>query len=245
MTEIFKKYIAFSNDFRKSNASKQSIENLYDLLYELAQKERNKEENFILCNVYFLLEYYQSAYEIFEKIADKSNPKEMSKLYVWQEKALSHKNNFIIKDVRKLKIKNEQPKFELADFQKNEKGFYQLKSKKVVVFNQFVDSEDFHIQMSEKLKLADFFDEILEVLQWLCDAKTDLVKFYNKTLSSFSQEKANDHWYSTLEVYSVGLLVGENGKIYSEISVGDEFSPDHIIDIETENQQIINMSIDG
>lgn len=245
MTDIFKKYITLSNDFRKSNASEQSVENIYDFLYELEEKDRNQEEDFILCNVYFLLRYYLSAYEIFEKIADKSNPKEASKWYVWKEKALSHKNNFIIKDTRKLKIKKEQPKFELADFQKKEQGVYQLQSKKVVIFNQWVSGEHLIIKINENIKFEDFFDEILKHLNWLSDAKTPLINFYNETMSSFSEEKANDHWYSTLEVYSARLYMNKNGTIYGEICAGDEFFPDHLLDIETENQQITKMSIDG
>lgn len=245
MTEIFKKYITLSNDFRKSNASVQSIENLYDFLYELQQKERNKEEDFILCNIYFLLGYYQSAYEIFEKIADKNNPKEVSKLYVWREKSISHKDNFFIKDVRKLKTKKAQPKLKRSDFQKYKTNSYQLKSKNIVIFNQSVSSEDFTITLNENINFDDFFDEILKYLNWLSDAKTPLIKFYNKNISPLTEQIADEDWYATLEVYSASLWVDSSGMIYGEIATGDQIDPDHILDISTENQKITKMSFDG
>ena len=95
-----KNYIEISNEFRKSNASKESVEKLYDLLYDLENSTRSKNDDLTLSNVYSLLGFHLSAYEVFKSIADLNDKKSTSKLYVMEEKAKSHKNNFVIKDIR-------------------------------------------------------------------------------------------------------------------------------------------------
>ena len=94
---FLKQYIEFSNAFRKSNGSKESVENIYNLLYELENVNKTKEDNLVLSNVYILLGFHKSAYEVFKETVELSNNKEVSKLYVMEQKAKSHENNFIIK----------------------------------------------------------------------------------------------------------------------------------------------------
>ena len=97
-----KDYIEISNEFRKSKASKESVGRLYDFLDELKSAERTKNDDFILSNVYSLLGFHQSAYETFKSVADLTDRKSASKLYVLEDKAKSHKNDFNIKNIRNM-----------------------------------------------------------------------------------------------------------------------------------------------
>lgn len=245
MTEIFKRYIELSNAFRKSNGSTQSVENLYDLLYELDGKQRNKEEDFILCNVYFLLGFYLSAYEIFREIADLSNPKDASKLYVWKEKSQTHANKFIIKDLRKFSKKQAQKSFQISDFKLIKENMYQLEKGEVIIFNQSLSKDKFKIFTAENLSLEACFDNISDYLNWLSDAKNELIDFYNHQLSPHTDEQADDNWYYALEVYSARIIIDNQGNISAEIATGDTITPDHILDIELENKTVVSMNFDG
>ncbi|GAL80481.1 hypothetical protein JCM19274_771 [Algibacter lectus] len=64
-------------------------------------------------------------------------------------------------------------------------------------------------------------------------------------MSGHIDETANKDWYDTLDIFRTRVIVGQNGKLFSEISGGDEFMSDHILDIETEERKIKGMSYDG
>lgn len=244
MTPIFKTYVEVSNEFRKSNASEQSVEKLYDLCYELEKATRNREEDFILCNIYFLLGFHRSAYEIFKTIADKSNPKDVSKLYVWEQKANSHENNFIIKDLRKFRTKKVQNKFKPKDFvPSEEENTFLLKKDEIIIFNKVVDTTDFMLFVHKNYHFKENFNRISEYLIWLADCKTELISFFNqKVADGFS---ADDSWYDSLDVYSALVGIDDKGNLFAQISMGDTFFPDHILDVEAENQSFINIGLDG
>ena len=242
-----KDYIEISNEFRKSNASKESVEKLYDLLYDLQSSSRTKNEDLTLSNLYSLLGFHQSAYETFKSVADLTDRKNTSKLYVMEEKAKSHKNNFIIKDIRKFRQQKDQTKLLTTDFllSTTEENKVSMVDKDIVVFNKVVKNDKVEIFIYGQHKLENFADKIIDYIFWLADCKKELIEFYNNELSEDSGEVANNDWYDTLEIYSARIIVGQNGNLYAEISGGDDFSQDHILDIEIENETITGMNYDG
>ena len=248
MTEILKRYIDASNAFRKAGGSHKGAIALYDLLYDLqAKTQRTKEEERILADTYTLLEYHLSAYETFLRIADTTNYKEKSKLLVLENKAKTHKNTFCIKDVRKLKVKKNQTAFKISDFEKVEdfelECEYVLSTKKVVIFNKEVEEEDFSFFINKETPLESCLHSINEYLEWLSDAKTTLINYYNEHCRVYTPE-ADDNWYDTLEVYSGHLDIGCIG-ISAHISAGDIFSPDHLLEIDLEGKEITHIGWDG
>lgn len=242
-----KEYIKASNEFRKSNASKESVEKLYDLLYELEKLNRTKNEDLTLSNLYNLLGFHQSAYEIFKSAADLTNKKSKSRLYVMEEKAKSHKNNFIIKDIRKYRKKKERIKLSSTDFlvSEIEENKFNIIDKNVIIFNKVVKNDKIEVFIFGNHKFENYVGKIIDYIFWLGACKRDLIEFYNKEVSKYSEEVANDDWYDTLEIFSVRIIIGQNGILHSEISSGDDFSPDHILDIETQNEAITEMNYDG
>lgn len=244
MTPIFKSFIDVSNEFRKSNASKQSVEKLYDLCYELEKTERNREEDFILCNIYTLLGFHRSAYEIFKTIADKSNPKDVSKLYVWEQKANSHENNFIIKDLRKFQTRKKQNKLRLKDFiPSGEENTFLLKKDEIIIFNKVVDTSDFSVFIHKNHNFQENFDQISEYLLWLSDCKTELIAFFNQKMKP--DILVDNSWYDSLDVYCALVGIDDKRNLFTEISMGDTLSPDHILEVEIENYSFISIELNG
>ncbi len=105
MKNYQKEYIEISTEFRNSKKSNESIGKLYDLLYEMEKIERTDNENKILSNLYSLLGYHLFSYETYKPLVDLTNKKDVKRLYVLEQKAKSHGNNFIIKDIRKFRKK--------------------------------------------------------------------------------------------------------------------------------------------
>lgn len=241
-----KRYIETSNEFRKSNGSKESVIKLYDFLYQLTETDRTKNDELILANVFSLLEFHQSAYETFKAVADLTNRKNTTKLYALEQKAKSHGNNFKIKDIRAYQKKNKQPKLFLTDFFASERDDckFGIPSKQVVIFNKIIDGEKIEIHLPDT-SIKTYINDITHYISWLNNCKDELIQFYNSWNKDYIEEKADSDWYDTLEIYSVRISVGNNGGIYAEISGGDEYNQDHILDIETGNKTIVSMNYDG
>ncbi|SHF24388.1 hypothetical protein [Pedobacter caeni] len=241
-----KDYIEISNQFRKSNADKESVEKLYDLYYELEKIERTKSDDLILSNIYSLLGFHQSAYEVFQAAADLTDRKSVAKLYVMEEKAKSHKNNFIIKDIRKYRDRKEQIRLDLTDFIRSaaDEVKYEILNKNLVVFNKTLKDGKIEIYLPDR-PVEIYADRIIKYIVWLSDCKSELIHFYNHQNNSCAEGQADEDWYDTLEIFSVRVTIGQSTDIFADISVGDDLSPDHILDIETTNQTITAMSYDG
>ncbi len=48
-------YIVITYNFKKSKVSTQSLENLFDLIYDMENIEKNLDETIILCEIYNLI----------------------------------------------------------------------------------------------------------------------------------------------------------------------------------------------
>lgn len=81
-----KDYIEISNEFRTSKASKESVGKLYDLLYDLENSNRTKNDDLTLSNVYSLLGFHLSAYEVFKSVADLKD-KRLFQNFMWWKKS--------------------------------------------------------------------------------------------------------------------------------------------------------------
>jgi len=199
-----------------------------------------------LSNVYNLLGFHKSAYETFKSVADVNDRKVVSKLYAMGEKAKSHKNNFILKDVRKLREKQEIVQLQESDFLISEVDESEAKvAKNVVIFNKIVASDNVEISNYGKHKFVAYVDQIAEFVVWLGGCKNELIEFYNRELSQFSEEVADDDWYYTLEVFRLRITIGKNENLYAEIASGDDHVQDHILDIEIGDHSVLGMTYDG
>ena len=124
-------------------------------------------------------------------------------------------------------------------------GAFTIIGKDVTVFNKIVKNEKIEISIYGNHKIENYTDKIIDYIFWLGDCKKELIKFYNKELADETDEKADKDWYDTLEIYSLNVGVAVNGKLFAEISAGDDFASDHILDIEIEENKIIEMNYDG
>ncbi|MBF7090977.1 hypothetical protein IUY40_05445 [Flavobacterium sp. ALJ2] len=238
-----KDYIELSTAFRKSEASTKSIEELYDLLYELESTNRTKQDDIVFSNIYSLLGFHESAYEVFKTVADLTNRKEATKLYVMEGKAKSHKDNFIIKDVRKYREKKEQPKLELSDFvkSKDNKNKFKIANKSIVVFNKLTEKGKVSVYLPSE-HIENYLDKIFDYINWLSNCQIELIDFYN---NECNEDRANKDWYDTLEVYRAEIIIDDSGEVFCSISGGDDFYKDHLLDIEITNDKITLMNYNG
>ena len=252
MNPILKQYIEASTAFRKTKGAEDSIHKLYDILYDLEAKKKSTEEKRILTDIYTLLEFHSSAYELFKEIANKQNSKDITKLYTLESKAKSHKNTFSLKDLRKLKARKSVSKLKLSDFElykgkdkQNTESSYRLKTDKVIIFNKELSSEDVEIFVHQSFDFAHHFERLQAYFDFLSDAKNELITFYNAEIMPHSQATAYETWYLGLEVYSAVIGIDSYGELFAEISIGDMIDKDHILNIEFSDKKITLLGTDG
>ena len=237
-------YITLSKDFRETKSA-ESINKLYLFLDELRLRENDKQVALVLSQVYSLLAFHKSAYEVFLKIADKNNPKDAKKIFTMNELAESHGDNFIIKNKLKKTVLPKTERLILSDFElKNEyENFTSFESNnKLIIFGKLFDNKPLKLCLSKGMKLESYIEKIADYVQWLGDCKKILIDFYNN--NDFEDEADND-WYDSLEIYGVLLDVNVKGNIFTTINCGDDFWSDHILDIEIDDKKVVSMGYDG
>jgi hypothetical protein len=242
---FMKQYIELSNEFRKNNKSQEIIKKLYDFMGTL-EKDENKDNEIVLVYVYTLLAYHKKACDLYFKIHNKNDRKQKAKLFDMEQMSKSHGDNFAIKLI-KLKI-NEIVNFCVDDFVGKgiiaEYKNHEL-NKTCIIFNQIFDKEPLKIELYKDFILLEYIPLINNYIHWLGgECKTKMMNYFNENMT-FSEEKADDEWYETLEIYSVSIIITKNKKICATITCGDNIFIDHILDIEMEEDKIWSMNIDG
>jgi hypothetical protein len=240
-----KQYIELSKEFKANNKSQEIIGKLYDLMH-LLEKDENKDNKMVLVHVYILLAYYKKAYDLYLKIYNKNDRKQKAKLFEMEQMSKSHGDDFIIK-LKNKQRNNEKVNFTLTDFMEKEKdndwNEYEL-NKNCIIFNQTFDNGPLKISIHKNNELLDCIEKINEYIKWLgMGCKKELIKYYNKNIEM--GEKADDGWYEDLEIINVLITINAEGKIFADISCGDNYFSDHILDIEIAENKICSMNYDG
>ena len=241
---FMQKYITLSKDFRETK-SPESIDKLYLFLDELRLQENDKQATIILSQVYSLLAFHKSAYEVFVKIADTNNSKDTKKLFTMSELAKSHGDNFIVKNKLKKPVLPKTERLILSDFELKEESenFTSFETnKKLIIFGKLFDNEPLRLCLSKGVKLESYIEKIADYVQWLGNCKKILINFYN---NNNSEDEADDDWYNSLEIIGVLLDVNEKGNFFATLNCGDDFWSDHILDIEIDNKKVVSMNYDG
>ncbi|AJH14886.1 hypothetical protein [Myroides profundi] len=244
-----KRYSELSKKFRESCSIKDLASDLFDLLYALQAEEQTSENILLQSHIYALLEYWETAYRLLLEVESSKTHKIQDKLFVFSEKAKSHKDIFGVKDLRKLRERKTidllfPEDITLVGGTNNQ---YSIKEKRVVIFNKYCPLDRFliisHIPFDSRAQ-----SKVIDYLYWLTDLREELIGFYNSENNAFLpflDGKADDDWYDTLDLYSATIYLHNLSDITASITIGDEIIVDHIIDIEISNKECIEMSIDG
>ncbi|MDR6158056.1 hypothetical protein QF023_001572 [Chryseobacterium sp. SLBN-27] len=189
MTDQTRDFNILSQEFKKSNASKESINKLYDLVYELNGRKRNLEENYILASTHRLLGNRHEAKKILEKVLEscvgrqKERPLKLLQEIVHENKNFPRKDR-IYRDLRDAKKIKKAPALSFDDFitrQDHEEFITSLSGnvKNIVIFNKHVETSSVNI-FSKKIPDELFILNLIYYFEWLAGIKADLMAFYEK-----------------------------------------------------------------
>lgn len=243
----------------------QAIAKLYDLKQELENQthQNNFDNDMVLFSIYNTLGLFASAYEIYQKHHTADTPKAKAQLYKIAEKAKSHGNHFALKDIRqeKSKIKKRKTKITLSldDFkpsleQSTDKDDWFSIEKNIPIFWRNFTSKSERIEVViHKNCLEQYLPKITELVNHFAYLEPNiLIDYYNNPPQNghsytieCTQIQADENWFNSLEIYRYQISTygdHDNPSFSVNISVGDIYDIDHILNLEFNEKDLFIIS---
>lgn len=253
--KLKKSFIEASKAFKKSKslnqkASNESVEKLFDIIYELKKKERSDEENFVLADIYSLLDRYIDAFRILDSaspLSRKKQEKYAKKIVELERKRRKKNNNFCYRDLREARIIKKPTKLSVDDFiLESHDDCIQIKIKddikRVVMFNKYIKSKEVSIFAIGDIKKLDI---VIDCIHWLGACKEELITFYNQTKIEGKVDKADNEWFDGLDVSMVHIIMKKNGMIEGDFAVSDYINYNYGFHLFIENKTITHIEYDA
>ena len=251
MEDIIQRFNDAKGEFLRSNASKKIIEQLYDIIYNLKDRERTYEENYILACIYELLGERIHATEVVEQgllVASDEENLRLWELLEYIRNQDSYRKKY--RDLREAKASKNMPTLSEFDFIHSDdidhghrKVTLHEKIISIVVLNKYLRANCVSICVSDKIK--DYsVGEIIGELEWLANLKSDLLIFYNNSTFDYRLDHVDENWFDGLEVIDLLIEVNSNGGILMEVTVYDYLQNDFGFILSTEDRTIKSIEYD-
>lgn len=246
---IVKLFIKAHSEFKESKKSDKSVENLYDLIYLLKDKNRNSEEDYILANIYNLLGDSWSALQIINDTIGTANNKIKQKLI--KLKAEIDKQNIQIQHIKKYRdlrdaklikqptiLKKEDFIVSIDELAKSHLLKLTKTDKNVVLLNKNVKiGKDYFI--FSKIKPDEYiFFLIEEYIEWLGTLKDELLDFYNNNEFDYKVSKVGQDWFDGLKIWDINIEIDTEFSFLTTIFISDYQKNDFGFRLEIKNNVI-------
>ena len=261
MKDLTTKFEKAQSEFIKSNASEESIEGIYDIIYSLKMVEKKEfQENYILACAYELVGENINASKIIEKLLHNNfNDFEIKKIKLLQEHI---KNKYlwdddkIYRDLRDARLVKTPTKLNLNDFiiSKNTVEYcigLSEKKESIVILNKnvileemlFIENKEIVFSQIEPTNLL--LEKIIQHLEWLAMLKEDLLIFYNKLFNDEGKIfNVGKSWYDGLNVGNLSIFIDKNSNFETEIILYDYIQNDFGFRLNIKNKEIRKIEYD-
>lgn len=232
ITQIFN---AAHAEFKKSKASEQSVENLYNLIYLLQERNRDFEENFVLAKLYKTIGNQIEAIKIIESVLINANKKESTLLKTLLSE-INQQNVFGIKHYRDLRdAKLVKPSTQLfwdnilISEQDEQDGFRITISdtiRHIVIANKNLENKEHNISIFVSNDLqknieADWVYKLINQIEWLGNIKNELIDFYNRSDFDNKLERVGKVWFDGLDIMNLLIYIENDETMVTEITFSD------------------------
>lgn len=258
MENITEKFIYAKSKFLESNASEDSIEKLYDLIYFLkGLKDITFEEKYILIKIYHLVGSRALSSRIIEESLKTSDPFQTIKLKNLQSEMRS-KNPWetkLYRDLRDSKIKKDSTKLVIEDFIISQEmyGNYSIKIsdkiKNIVILNKNVPNEpvwqdEACFIFSDIKPDNNLLEIVIEYILWLGEAKEEMLIFYNQANFPYKLANVGKDWFDGLSISNFDICIEKNYDFNIEIILHDYFQNDFGFKLKIKNQSFMQIEYD-
>ena len=239
-------YIQVITNFKKSKASTESVENLYDLIYEIENAEKNIEETLLLCDLYNLIGLNIKTNRILDSL--QLTPKEekiKTQAQIKLDRDDKYKNTrFYYRDLREARITKDLANLSVTDFViLSEEEVFKVEFAKIIqlnILNKYVKTKDIYIY-SEPAPNKNVLESLIYFFYWLSGCKKDLIDFYNINDIENKIQLGNAEWFDGLDIMDVIVEIKEIEKICCQISICDYSNHNLGFELEIINNSIISI----
>lgn len=234
-------YIQVITNFKKSKASTESVENVYDLIYEIENAEKNLDETLLLCDIYNLIGLNIKTNRILDSLPLTLKAEKKIKL----DRDDKYKNTrFYYRDLREARITKDLTNLSVTDFViLSEEEVFKVEFAKIIqlnILNKYVKTKDIYIY-SEPAPNKNVLESLIYFFYWLSGCKKYLIDFYNINEIENKIQLANTEWFDGLDIMDVIIEIKEIEKICCQISICDYSNHNLGFELEIINDSIISI----
>ncbi len=113
--------------------------------------------------------------------------------------------------------------------------------KSIEIFNYKVDPSNCIINISKKLRWLEVSNILANYLEWLAICESQLTDYFHLQL----KENLPEGWFENIEVYSADITFLALDDFGATISFGEGIFPDHAIELEFEQFEIVSERLNG
>ncbi|MDM1554941.1 hypothetical protein PYS58_03620 [Chryseobacterium indologenes] len=242
-------------EFKKSKASEQSVENLYNLIYLLQERNRDFEENFVLARLYKTIGNQIEAIKIIESVLINANKKESTLLKTLLSE-IDQQNVSGVKHYRDLReaklIKSSTQLFEdnILISEQDEGDCFRITIsdtiKHIVIANKNLENKEQNISIFVSNDLqknieAYWVYKFINQIEWLGNIKNELIDFYNGSDFENKSDRVGKVWFDGLDIMDLYIRIESDETIVSEITFSDYLLDDIGISFSFKDQTIENV----
>lgn len=253
MSGLLPYFIELSLECKRTKFSVDTIHKLFDLIYDLHEKERSFEENYILAECYHLLGYRDQAEKILESVISTAGKKEKEKalkliLKLRKGNATVNVREKQYRDLREASEPKKQIRLSFDDFTViHKESMYRIafstRITKLVIFNKHVQTGD--IDIFSKIQPDEFI--LLQLIchfEWLSELEKELTAFYKTADTDYKPEKTDPDWFNGLDIWDVLVEIDSQGIMYTQLLIQDYYNHDFGFCLTLQNQTITGLQYD-
>lgn len=239
-------YILVTSNFKKSKASAESVENLFDLIYEMENVEKNLDETIMLCEIYNVIGLNIKTNRILDSLPLTTKEEKLkTEAQIKLDKDNKYKNTrFYYRDLREAKITKDLENLSVADFVIfNEEEVFKIEFVKITqinIFNKYVKTSEVSIY-SDVAPNNNLWDSLINFFHWLSGCRKELIDFYNINEIQNKIHSANIEWFDGLDIMDVIIEIKESEKICCQILISDYSNHNLGFELEIINGSIITI----
>lgn len=113
--------------------------------------------------------------------------------------------------------------------------------KPIEIFNYRVEQSDCIINISKELTWIEVAPILTNYLEWLTICESKLIDYFRLKL----KENLPHDWFKNIEVYSVDITFLALDDFGATISFGESIFPDHVIELDFEQFEIVSERLNG
>lgn len=258
MENLTKLFANAQKDFIATKASEQSVEQLYDIIYLLRDRNRKPEEEYLLAQLHNLVGNQIGAMKVLEAGLANANKDEATPLKellsdIQKQDAWKVKHYRDLRGSRAIKPATQLYWDDFSISENSGGDYFEVKIsseiKEIVIANKYLENHELHIGIFvssglQKSVEEDWMHKLMTHLEWLSGIKDELIDFYNQSRFDYKLGKVGKEWFDGLAVMNLFIEIAEDETLSTDIVLLDYLRNDMGFNLTFQDREMIDLEYD-